>query len=78
MKKLELFYPGFTKKVITFTIDDGNMKYDRMLLDILEPAGIRGTFNLCSDLHKDIECETREFYRGYGIVSRKRIELIRF
>ncbi len=69
MKKVEFCYPSFTKKAVTFTIDDGNMKYDRMLLDILEPAGIKGTFNLCSDLHKGREAETREFYRGYGIAN---------
>lgn len=69
MKKIEFYYPSFTKKAVTFTIDDGNMRYDRMLLDILEPAGIKGTFNLCSDLHKGREEETREFYRGYDIAN---------
>lgn len=69
MKRIEFYYPSFTKKALTFTIDDGNMKYDRMLLDILEPAGIKGTFNLCSDIHKGREKETREFYRGYGIAN---------
>ena len=69
MKRIEFYYPSFTKKALTFTIDDGNMKYDRMLLDILEPAGIRGTFNLCSNIHKGRENETREFYKGYGIAN---------
>jgi peptidoglycan/xylan/chitin deacetylase (PgdA/CDA1 family) len=69
MKRIEFYYPSFTRKALTFTIDDGNMKYDKMLLDILAPAGIKGTFNLCSDLHKGRESETREFYRGYGIAN---------
>ena len=69
MKKVSLFYPGFVRKAITFTIDDGNMKYDAMLLDILKPAGIQGTFNLCSNLHEGREEETREFYRGYDIAN---------
>ena len=69
MKKVSLFYPGFVRKAITFTIDDGNMKYDAMLLDILKPAGIKGTFNLCSNLHEGREEETREFYRGYDIAN---------
>ena len=43
MKSIEFFYPSFTKKALTFTIDDGNMKYDAMLLDILKPAGIKVT-----------------------------------
>ena len=69
MKSIEFFYPSFTKKALTFTIDDGNMKYDAMLLDILKPAGIKGTFNLCSNIHKGREEECREFYRGYGIAN---------
>ena len=69
MKKLQLFYPGFVSKSITFTIDDGNMKYDEMLLDILRPAGIKGTFNLCSNFHEGREEETREFYREYEIAN---------
>ncbi len=69
MNRIEVFYPFFTKKALTFTMDDGNMKYDRMLLDILEPAGIKGTFNLCSDFHEGRERETREFYRGYEIAN---------
>lgn len=67
--KIELFYPSFTRKALTFTIDDGNMTYDRMLLDILKPVGIKGTFNLCSNLHKGREEQTCEFYEGYGIAN---------
>ena len=69
MKSIKFFYPSFTRKAVTFTIDDGNMKYDRKLLDILEPAGIKGTFNLCSNLHLGNEAHTREFYRGYEIAN---------
>ena len=69
MKKVEICYPSFTKKALTFTIDDGNMTYDKKLLDILAPAGIRGTFNLCSNIHKGRERETRDFYSGYDIAN---------
>ena len=69
MQKIELFYPGFTKKAVTFTIDDGNMTQDAKLIDILRPAGIKGTFNLCSEKHKGIEDETRSFYQGYGVAN---------
>jgi len=67
MRKIEFFYPSFTKKAITFTIDDGNMTYDKKMLDILKPAGIKGTFNLCSDFHVGKEDEVRKFYKGYEI-----------
>ena len=69
MKTIEFLYPSLTRKALTFTIDDGNMKYDEMFLDILRPAGITGTFNLCSNIHKGKEALTREFYEGYGIAN---------
>ena len=50
MKQIEtVFYPGWCKKAITFTIDDGNFEMDRKLLDIVRPAVIYGTFSLCSN-----------------------------
>lgn len=69
MKRIEFFYPSFTKKALTFTIDDGNMKYDSIFIGILEPAGIKGTFNLCSNFHEGREDITREFYQGYEIAN---------
>lgn len=69
MKNIKPLYPSLSRKALTFTIDDGNMKYDKMLLDILEPAGIKGTFNLCSNIHTGREDETRAFYEGYGIAN---------
>ena len=66
---IKLLYPSFTRKALTFTIDDGNFKYDEMLLRILKPVGIKGTFNLCSNLHVGKADYTREFYRGYGIAN---------
>ena len=66
--KVEKCSPGYTKKAVTFTIDDGNLKWDKRFLSILSPAGIKGTFNLCSDRIKTGEEEKyREFYRGYEI-----------
>ena len=67
--KIQFLYPSYTRKALSFTIDDGNMKYDQMLIDILKPAGIKGTFNLCSNIHEGKEELTREFYRGYGIAN---------
>jgi hypothetical protein len=67
MKNVEIFYPSYTKKAVTFTIDDGNMTYDKMMRDILAPAGIRGTFNLCSNIHEGREEETVAFYSAYDV-----------
>lgn len=62
------FFPGWTRKSVTFTIDDGNLEMDKKFLDIVRPAGILGTFNLCKwdSLTPD---EYREFYRGYEIAN---------
>ena len=43
------FYPGWTRKAISFSIDDGKLDTDKKFMDIVEPYGIRGTFNLCSE-----------------------------
>ncbi|MBO5945219.1 MAG: polysaccharide deacetylase family protein [Clostridia bacterium] len=63
-------YPNLSRKAITFTMDDGNMTYDRRLIEILAPAGITGTFNLVSDRinDKNIE-EYRTLYKGYEITN---------
>jgi hypothetical protein len=62
------YFPGFTRKSITFTIDDGNFEMDKKFLDIVRPAGIFGTFNL-----QHWDRETPEFYRemydGYEIAN---------
>ncbi len=62
------FFPGFVRKSLSFTIDDGNLPLDRKLLDVVSPAGFRGTFNLCSDRNAEVTAEAlREFYRGHEI-----------
>lgn len=69
MSKVEICYPNFTKKAITFSIDDGHVTYDSMLLDIVRPAGILGTFNLCSDRQALTPDEYRALYDGYEIAN---------
>ncbi|MBO7304068.1 MAG: hypothetical protein J6V09_02470 [Clostridia bacterium] len=65
---VEIFFPGFTKKSVTFTIDDGNIKYDEKFLSIVRPAGIKGTFNLCMPTKLTPE-KYREMYQGYEIAN---------
>ena len=70
MKRVELCYPNFSKKAITFTIDDGNLVPDKKMIDILSPHGIRGTFNLCKAEYDGVSpAELREIYRGYEIAN---------
>lgn len=64
------YFPGWTRKSITFSIDDGNIKMDRKFLDIMNPAGIRGTFNLCSHWFDKMSPEEyRSMYRGHGVAN---------
>lgn len=62
------FFPGWVRKSVTFTMDDGNLETDAKFLNIVRPAGILGTFNLLvpnlSRLSRD---GYRELYRGYEI-----------
>jgi len=66
------YYPGFVKKAITFTIDDGNYPLDKKLMDIVRPAGIVGAFNLCGEDRKPRDTsdeEYRKLYHGYEIAN---------
>ena len=70
MKKIDLhYYPAWTRKSITFTIDDGNVPLDRKFLDITEPAGLKGTFNLKTPMKYLTPEGYREFYKGYEIAN---------
>ena len=67
---IKFFYPGWTRKAITFTIDDGNIEMDKKFISIVKPNGISGTFNLCSlDLNKYTPDFYREMYSGFGIAN---------
>ncbi|MBQ8432364.1 MAG: hypothetical protein IJX28_05725 [Clostridia bacterium] len=70
MKHIDLnFFPGWVRKSITFTIDDGNLKLDRKFLNITEPAGLKGTFNLNTPLKRGTPEEYVAFYKGYEITN---------
>lgn len=64
------FFPGWTRRSVSFTIDDGNLAMDEKFLSIVKPAGIKGTFNLCTPLKKHMSDEDyRRFYRGFEIAN---------
>ena len=69
MQKIQLCYPGFVTKAITFSIDDGNLAMDKKFMDILAPHGIRGTFNLTAAEGKLSDPAYRSFYAGYGVAN---------
>ena len=68
--KVEICYPSFSKKAVTFSIDDGDIINDRKFIDILKPAGIIGTFNLNSEKLSAYSPDFyRNFYRGFEIAN---------
>ena len=78
-RKLDLnYYPGWTRKSITFTIDDGNLKLDRKFLDVVKPAGLKGTFNLCTPLDRGAPEDYRRLYEGYEIANHCRYHAYAF
>ena len=68
--KINKYFPGFTPKAITFSIDDGSPRWDDVFLDIVRTAGIKGTFNLFprSDETASVE-RLKERYKGYEIAN---------
>ena len=59
------FYPGWVRRAITFTIDDGSLVLDRKFIEKIEPYGIKGTFNIPTI--RASHDEYRALYGGYGI-----------
>lgn len=66
--KFEIFFPGFVRKSVSFTMDDGWILHDAKFLSYVRPAGIKGTFNLyCAD--RATPEEYRAMYDGYEIAN---------
>lgn len=75
--KLEIFFPGFVRKSVTFTMDDGYIGHDTKFLSIVRPAGIKGTFNLyCAD--RATPEEYRALYDGYEISNHSKYHPLAF
>ena len=68
MKIDKNYYPGWARKAVTFSIDDGNIEFDKKFISIVKPYGICGTFNFSSLDTKRLSPEKyRELYAGFGV-----------
>lgn len=68
IQSVEKLYPGYTTKALTLSYDDG-VKQDEKLVEILNDAGIKATFNLCGVNHQTDEEKERikTLYAGHEI-----------
>lgn len=64
-------FPSWTKKAVSFTIDDGNLRLDKRFIETVKPGGITGSFNLCgtSKMGNLTPEEYREFYSGFEVTN---------
>ena len=67
------FYPGFTKKALIFSYDDGSMPGDKSLIEHLNAVGYVGSFNIISShwntlTESQLE-EKRHIYAGHEIAN---------
>ena len=60
-------FPGGKRKVATFSYDDGG-NTDKIMIDMMNKYGIKGTFNLCSGdvLFSEVE-NPKEVYKGHEV-----------
>ena len=68
-----LRFPGFKRKAVTLSYDDGT-KHDKKLVEIMQKHGLKGTFNLDSELfsaepsnYKLSAAEAVELFTGAGM-----------
>lgn len=71
LDKSVICFPSWTKKAVSFTIDDGNLRLDKKFIDTVRPGGITGSFNLCGigKMGSLTPEEYREFYRGFEVTN---------
>ena len=62
------YFPGWVRKSVTFTMDDGVLDTDTKFLNIVRSAGVKGTFNLLVPYYSRLSREGYlEMYSGYEI-----------
>lgn len=52
MNEIYICFPGFVKKALTLSYDDG-VRQDKRLIEIMKRHGLKGTFNINSGLFSD-------------------------
>ena len=73
------YFPGWVRKSVSFTIDDGRLDMDKKFIDIVKPYGIKGTFNIANFHFDQLDAEGyRKLYEGYEIANHCRLHPFAF
>lgn len=86
MKNIDVnYFPGWKRKSIAFTIDDGNLKLDPKFIEIVKRHKIKGTFNLTEirddpkiylDLYNDFEIANHIKYHPLAFEENQEYEIV--
>lgn len=72
IESLNLYYPGYTNKAVTFSYDDGIYAADSVLVPLFNKYGIKGSFNLIGNKIPTDETELANFkklYEGHEVTN---------
>ncbi len=82
------YYPGYVRKTITFTLDDGDLSRDQLFFSYTEPAGFKGVVNLISsninsynkqqyiDMYSDYEIGNHGKYHVFRLNESQRSQIV--
>lgn len=59
------YFPGFVRKSVTFTLDDGIYQYDKKVVEILKNVGFKGTFNI----NNPASVSDPSIYEGFEVAN---------
>lgn len=62
------YYPGFVRKAVTLSYDDGLTAKDKPLIELLTKYGVKATFNAVSSFITDAAA-AKELYEGHEIAN---------
>ncbi len=70
---VEILYPGFTDKAVTFSYDDGAVSADTKLVEIFNEYGLKATFNI-----NRADSAYSQIYNGHEVASHSKDHLNMF
>ena len=73
------YYPSFVRKAITFTMDDGNLTYDRIFAEKIAGSSLKGTYNIKpSATDTAALAEMLTLYAGHEVANHHQLHCLPF